>query len=97
MQACCVKCGSDFYMPSNCKTKRPKCVFCRQGMSPEESRIQNEMNECHEMLIREATGCSYFKPDSDFIEAWSVKRMIEKARIRREADEFFFGTPSSDK
>lgn len=68
------------------------------GMDPEESVIQNEMGDAWEISIQEMDGTSYAKPDTDFIEDLLIREMIERARIRREADEFFFGeTPSSDK
>ena len=97
MQVCCELCQCEFYMSAKCKTKHPKCAYCRSGMDPEDSRTQHEMDECHEAIVFEHTGCSYYKPDTDYIEAWGIKRMIEKARQRQEADEFFYGTPSADK
>ena len=97
MQVCCELCQCEFYMSAKCKTKHPKCCYCRSGMDPEDSRTQHEMDECHDLFIEEKTGTSYFRPDTEVIEQFGINRMIEKARQRREADEFFFGTPSSDK
>ena len=97
MQVCCELCQCEFFMSAKCKTKHPKCHYCRSGMDPEESRIQNEMDACLDLFYEEYEGTSYSKPDTEVIERYGIACMIERSRQRREADEFFFGTPSSDK
>ena len=97
MQVCCELCQSEFYMSAKCKTKHPKCRYCRSGMDPEESRINNEMDEALDGIYEAYTGTTRSKPDTEVIEAWGVKHMIEKELRRQEADEFFYETPSSDK
>ena len=66
-------------------------------MDPEESRINNEMDEALDGIYEAYTGTTRSKPDTEVIEAWGVKHMIEKELRRQEADEFFYETPSSDK
>ena len=96
MQVCCELCNCEFYMSSRCRTKHPKCFYCRSGMDPEESRTQHEMDDAWDASIMEQEGTSYFKPDTAIIELWGTEHMIEKARRHREADAFFYGeTPSS--
>ena len=98
MQVECECCKSMFWMSARCRSKHPKCQYCRQGMDPEESVIQSEMDDAWEIFIQEMTGTSYSKPDPDVIEQFGIRLMLERERVRREADEFFFGeTPSSDK
>ena len=90
-------CGCDFYMSSKCNTRHPKCCYCRSGMSPEKSRINHEMDDCWEAFILAVTGTSYAKPDADTILSWANKIEIEEELQRIEAEQFFYGTPSSDK
>lgn len=84
-------------MSANCKTKHPKCCYCRSGMDPEESRINHEMDECWEDLILADTGISYANPDPDAIMSWAAKTENKALLERIGAEQFFYGTPSSDK
>ncbi len=97
MQVECKKCAGNFNMNPDFKTNQPKCYYCRHGMDPEESRIQNEMDECWEFFIRTVTGLSYADPNPDAILSMSIKRETAAELQRIEAEKFFFGTPSSDK
>ena len=67
MQVECECCKVQFWMSKNCMTKHPKCQYCRKGFNPEESVIQNEMDECWELFIECMTGQSWRAPNPDFI------------------------------
>ena len=97
MQVCCELCGCSFLMSANCKSKHPKCFYCRSGMDPEESRINHEMDECWEEVILAKTGTSYSEPDSDTVMSWAAKTEAKAELEYIEAEKFFYGTPSSDK
>lgn len=74
----------------------PKCWFCRHKFSPEEARIQCEMCECYAFSISTMTGIDYDHPNADAILSWGTAQDIAAERQRKEADKFFFGTPSSN-
>lgn len=98
MQVKCESCGCDFYMSSKCKTKHPKCIYCRIGMTPEEARENHEYDWCIGTWVQDTTGQSLAKPNADVVIAWATEQEIEADRQQEEAELFFFGpTPSSDK